>query len=257
MKPLVQLSRQVEDASVTTVVITPRLRWLLWVAILVSFLGIWFYPVSNRMTRLVGIALVLAAWFGLSALAWRVRWMRVTLLAITGLVACFLIAPVPTRVDTKTLHQDYRSGLRHYEGVTYYWGGESFKGIDCSGLIRRGLIDSAFCRGFQSFSPGLVRYAIWLWWNDCTADDLGEGNLHMTLHVLDTPSINLLDHSRILPGDLAVTAGGGHIMAYLGSNIWIEADPGVGRVITVSVPCETNAWFCEPMRIMRWSLLQP
>ena len=65
------------------------------------------------------------------------------------------------------------------------------------------------------------------------------------------------DHAGILPGDLAVTAGGGHIMAYLGSNVWIEADPGVGRVITVSVPCETNAWFCEPMRIMRWSLLQP
>src|SRR6266702_4520125 len=106
MKPLVQSSRKVEDAPVTTVVITRRLRWLLWVAILVSFLGVWLYPVSNRITRLVGIVLVLASWFGLIALAWRVRWMRVTLLAITGLVACFLIAPVPTRVDTKTLHQD-------------------------------------------------------------------------------------------------------------------------------------------------------
>src|SRR6266404_1789653 len=106
MKPLVQSSRQVEDASVTTVVITRRLRWLLWVAILVSFLEIWVYPVSNRITRSVGIVLVLASWFGFIALTWRVRWMRVALLAITGLVACFLIAPVPTSVDMKTLHQD-------------------------------------------------------------------------------------------------------------------------------------------------------
>ena len=79
----------------------------------------------------------------------------------------------------------------------------------------------------------------------------------MTVHALDTPSINRLDHSRILPGDLAVTASGVHIMAYLGSNTWIEADPGAGRVITVLAPCETNAWFLEPMKVMRWSILRP
>ncbi len=240
-----------------TFALTRRLGWLLWIAVLTSFLAIWVYPVSNQITRSVGIVLVLSTWLGLIALVWRIRWIRLALFGIIGLVACFLIAPMPAWVDAKTLRLDYLSGLRHYEGVTYYWGGESFKGIDCSGLIRRGLIDSAFCRGIRSFSPSLARYALWLWWHDCAASDLGQGNLQMTVHVLDTPSINALDHSTILPGDLAVTVGGVHIMAYLGSNTWIEADPGAGRVITVSAPCETNAWFCQPMKIMRWSILQP
>jgi hypothetical protein len=256
MKPFVQSSGTVEDAPGTKVGMTRRLGWLVWIAVLVSFLGIWLYPVSNRITRSVGTVLVLGTWFGLIALSWRVRWMRLVLLGLTCLVACFLIAPLHAPVDAKTLRQDYLSGLRNYEDVTYYWGGESFKGIDCSGLIRRGLIDSAFYRGFRSFDPSLVRYAIWLWWHDCAASDLGEGNLRMTVGVVETPSINELEHSAILPGDLAVTVGGAHIMAYLGSNTWIEADPGIGRVIIIAAPCKTNAWFCEQMKIMRWSILQ-
>jgi hypothetical protein len=79
----------------------------------------------------------------------------------------------------------------------------------------------------------------------------------MTVPVLGTPSINELDHSRLFPGDLAVTKGGGHVMAYLGSNLWIEADPGAEHVITVSAPCKTNAWFGEPMKVLRWRVLAP
>jgi hypothetical protein len=257
VKPSDQPSTGLEDAPGRKPVLTRRLLWLLWVAAIASFLGVWLAPVSNRITRFGGVLLLLVCWFGLLSLTWRHHRIRIGLLVITGLAAGFLIMPAPTRLASQTLRQDYLVGLRRYTGVTYYWGGESFKGIDCSGLIRRGLIDSAFCRGVWSLNPELVRYAIWLWWHDCSASDLGEEHLHMTVHVLDTPSINRLDHSRILPGDLAVTASGVHIMAYLGSNTWIEADPGAARVITVSAPCETNAWFLEPMKIMRWSILRP
>ncbi len=128
-------------------------------------------------------------------------------------------------------------------------------GIDCSGLIRRGLIDSLFCRGIRTFNPGLVRRSLSLWWHDCTANVLGEAHDGFTVHLLDTPTVNKLDHSKILPGDLAVTSGGSHIMAYIGNNTWIEADPGVGRVITVQVPSNDNPWFHTPMKIVRWSIL--
>ncbi len=45
-------------------------------------------------------------------------------------------------------------------------------------------------------------------------------------------------------------------MAYLGANTWIEADPGVGRVISVAAPSRDNGWFDGSMKIVRWAILQ-
>jgi cell wall-associated NlpC family hydrolase len=170
--------------------------------------------------------------------------------------AGFLALPSRAQPSTEFLRRDYLAGLQRYEGVTYYWGGETSRGIDCSGLIRRGLIDALLRRGVRTLDPGLVRRAISLWWHDCTASALGDQHRGLTLRVLDTPSVNALDHSKVLPGDLAVTRNGIHIMAYLGNNRWIEADPGAGRVITVTAPSADNSWFETPMNIVRWSILQ-
>jgi hypothetical protein len=57
--------------------------------------------------------------------------------------------------------------------------------------------------------------------------------------------------ARLLRGYLAVTKGGEHVMAYLGDNLWIEADPLAHRVITVWAPSQRNAWFHGPMKIVR------
>jgi hypothetical protein len=121
--------------------------------------------------------------------------------------------------------------------------------------MRRGLIDAAFLHGIRTFDGGLVRYSIWLWWHDCSARDLGQGH-GLTRPLFNTPSINALDDSRILPGDLAVTDNGVHVMAYLGGSRWIEADPGVGKVIVVSAPSPDNGWFRTPMKIVRWNVLK-
>src|SRR5438876_10081891 len=77
---------------------------------------------------------------------------------------------------------------------------------------------------------------------------------HQTQRLFSVPSTNSLDHSKILPGDVAVTVSGVHTMAYLGDKTWIEADPGVKRVIRVSVPAR-NPWFEQPVYIVRWSTL--
>ncbi len=45
-------------------------------------------------------------------------------------------------------------------------------------------------------------------------------------------------------------------MAYLGDNRWIEADPGIGRVVIVLVPSSDNGWFRTPMKIVRWNVLR-
>ena len=235
------------------VILTTRLRWRLWLAVVSIFVGVWLFPVSSGFTRASGVWLFLVVWFGLAALVWRMRIARFAMLSITAMGVIFLLLPGRTQRDEAALRSGYVAGLLRYEGDRYFWGGESPKGIDCSGLIRRGLIDSLFLRGVRTLDAGLVRHALWLWWHDCTARELGEGH-GMTTPLLETPSINALDHARISPGDIAVTANGLHVMAYLGGNRWIEADPDQQRVLIVSVPTE-NGWFRQSMKIVRWDIL--
>ena len=241
--------------DVATRVLSERKAWTAWLAILAVFVGLAVLPVSNTLTRAGSVVALLAGWGLRTAMLWRHRWIRATLLTIPALCVAFLILPSRTHESADLLRHDFIAGLRHYEGVRYFWGGESFTGIDCSGLVRRGLIDSLFMRGIRTLDAGSVRHAIWLWWHDCSARDLGEGRNDLTIPVLETPSINDLDHSRLTPGDLAVTKGGEHVMAYVGDNVWIEADPLAHRVIIVRAPSRSNAWFHGPMRIVRWRIL--
>ena len=220
----------------------------------VFFVAIWLYPVSNVETRSAGIVVLGVLWFGLVALLWRSRSLRVAILAFTVIAGLFMALPGRSHPDIEKLRSAYVTGLRRYEGDKYYWGGESPKGIDCSGLIRRGMIDGLFLHGLQTMDAGLVRHAIWVWWNDRSAADFGSGK-DMTTRQFTVKSINDLDSSRLLPGDLAVTANGAHIMAYLGSNTWIEADPGLHKVISETAPANDNGWFQTRMNIVRWNIL--
>ncbi|CAK0749039.1 hypothetical protein CCP3SC5AM1_150001 [Gammaproteobacteria bacterium] len=171
-----------------------------WLGVLVLFVAVWLFPMSNRITRATGLVLFVVVWFGFIALCWWHRVLRFSLFSVTLLSGGFLALPGRNLPAVDSLRTDYVAGLRRYDGVTYYWGGESPIGIDCSGLIRRGLIDSLFFRGVRTFDPGLVRRAFSLWWYDTTAHALGQQHNGLTVHLLDTSSVNQLDHSKVLPG---------------------------------------------------------
>jgi hypothetical protein len=228
---------------------------IIWLAALGCLVAVVLFPVSNRVTRVSTVVLLLIVWFGLISICWRWRVLRFAILGIPLLAGSFLALPARRLPNAEVLRAEYVDGLRRYNGTQYVWGGENLRGIDCSGLIRRGLIDSLFRRGILTLDPGLVRRALSLWWNDCSAMALGELHDELTIRQFDTPSVNRLDHSKVLPGDLAVTSDGRHIMAYLGEQTWIEADPGEMRVVTVTAPARDNAWFDTPMNVVRWRLL--
>jgi hypothetical protein len=233
-----------------------RLFRILWLSSLLLLIAVALYPVSNRWSRLLSVSLFVAVWFGALALFWRKPAVRWTLLTLTALAGALLLGPGRSLPSAQTMRDDYLKGLRRYDGVTYFWGGENPRGIDCSGLVRRGLIDALFLRGVSTFHPGLTRESLSRWWKDCTAKALGKGEPPLTTHILDAPSINALPHDQIMAGDLAVTADGIHVLAYLGDLTWIEADPAIRKVVQVKVPSADNAWFQTPVRVVRWRILQ-
>jgi hypothetical protein len=228
-----------------------------WVGLALLMILAFAFPIRTGATRMVCVALAGIVWtFGLYVFRMS-AWAR----AVFIFAACFgLFAGFgPGRsYDRAALQRAYLSSLRSFTGVKYVWGGENSLGIDCSGLVREGMILATLRQGLVTLNPRLLRAGGYIWWHDCTAAQLGEGYRGRTRVLEETPSLNELDYAHVEPGDIAVTDGGAHTLAYLGDRTWIEADPNDltgDKVIQVAVPESRNAWLSVPMRILRWRLL--
>lgn len=176
-------------------------------------------------------------------------------LCASGVVAVLVLGMWPVENRFTRLAVEYVKALRGYDGVRYVWGGEGFLGMDCSGLVRKGLIRGEFGLGFRTLDGHLIRDAIALWWHDSSALALRDGFRGRTRELFREDGISLAATGRLRAGDLAVTADGVHVMAYLGDHKWIAADPGVGKVVQITLPTE-NPWFSVPVVFVRWSSLE-
>jgi len=227
-----------------------RLWIILWPITIVLFL----YPINNHPLQIALILSLASLWAGCLWFGWRKRIVRFALLSCTLITAGFLICP-GRNYTTETLRSNYVASLRSFEGTRYIWGGENKRGIDCSGLVRAGLIKATFQQGLLTLNPRLTRFAVSLWWHDASAEALGQEFRQQTKYLFTTSSINQLDQNKISPGDIAVTASGVHVLACLNSSEWIEADPHFGKVVIIKVPAEKNPWFQESVKILRWRVL--
>jgi len=231
-----------------------KLWFRTWVILWLITIVLVLFPIENRLLRIGLILSLLGLWIGCLYFGWRRLIIRLVLLLGTFVTVSFVLWP-GRNFGTQHLRNEYVASLRSYEGTRYIWGGEGKLGIDCSGLVRAGLIKAGLHQGFATLNPRLVRYALSLWWNDSTAQALGNEYRHQTKRLFTIGSINELDQNKIMPGDIVVTVSGVHVFAYLGGGNWIEADPDLGKVVVVRTPTN-NPWFQEPVQILRWALLE-
>jgi hypothetical protein len=158
-------------------------------------------------------------------------------------------------VNAEQLRAHYLHSLNIYEGTTYTWGGENQQGIDCSGLVRKGFICANLKQGLLTLNGTQIREACSLWWYDSSALAMRDQYRGKTILQFKAPDINSLDHSRLLPGDIAVTESGVHTLVFIGETTWMQADPGRGAVQYEYVPVTDNGYFTMPVHILRWELL--
>ena len=233
------------------------LRRLILIATIGGLAGIFIFPlnpVNSLTTKALFLGSLVGTWVGLLILMWGKTYLRFAIAGIPFLVA-ILVLFTGRPVDSVQLESDYVARLRSFEDTPYEWGGESSRGIDCSGLPRRAFRDALLSQGLRGLNGTAIRLFFGQWWFDASAGALGESYRDYTVPLAVKGTILEMDHSPLRRGDLAVSVGGAHILAYVGDGYWIQADPGLGKVSTLHSREDSNFWFEGPVTTHRWRLL--
>lgn len=231
-----------------------RIILILTLGALAGLLVLPLNPVNSLVLRLAFLVCVGGAWLGLTMVFWSSRLIRVVLLALPLLVVGIIYFPSGT-LDKEKLRIYYMQRLLSFEGVKYFWGGESRRGIDCSGLPRRALQDALLEYGVRHGNSQAVRSALELWWFDASARALSVGYRGYTTPLGLTGTIREMNFDSLNLGDLAITTDGVHMLVYVGEEKWIQADPGRKAVVTLHARTDRKAWFETPVTTHRWSTL--
>lgn len=229
-----------------------RIILLLTVGSVAALLLLNFDPVSSRMHRLVILLSLAGLCSGSLFLFWKSVAARVVIIAMPIILLAPFLLPGKA-IDAKALRDDYLARMRSYEGTAYHWGGESRRGIDCSGLPRKALRDALLSQGLRKLNGKCTRLFLKHWWNDASAKALAENYLGYAAPTGEQGTITKMAYDSLQPGDLAVTEDRRHVMIFLGGEKWIQADPAAAKVTIDSGRTGQSGWFVVPVTIHRWS----
>jgi hypothetical protein len=239
----------------TLIAMKRRHLWRGWSIAVAVFIALLACPLRTTLIRLGIIAFGAIVWFGLLFLGWRRMWLRVVIAASTLFLAGLILLPSHSRIDQVELRRNYVQQLRSYNKTIYVYGGENCLGVDCSGLVRVAMVQALRHYGLKARDSNALRSSFRLWWFDSNAIDLGKARSRHTVPVTNGDFETLSDHAAILPGDLAVTESGSHVLAYLGDETWIEADPSVGRTHIFTLSGQFASLAGERVRFVCWRWL--
>ena len=145
----------------------------IYLSLFAVVLGIALLPIRNGPLRMALIGGIFALWAGALFLFWDRLTVRILCLALAVGAGCLVLLPLRA-IDANSLRTEYVRSMESYHGTNYLWGGETHLGIDCSGLIREGLIDAEAKEGIRTQNVVLLRKAASLWWNDASAKAMSE-----------------------------------------------------------------------------------
>jgi cell wall-associated NlpC family hydrolase len=173
------------------------------------------------------------------------------------LIFIFSFVLLPGRnSDPEVVRKEYVRQILKYEGTPYVYGGEDRRGIDCSGLVRCGLLNANFICGISTLNSSLIREGIFLWWHDASAKELKEGYRNKTSPLFTAAGLGEIDYALMKPGDLAIKADGTHVLVFIGERTWMEADPDKMVVTKFTVTEQNKANYNSPIQIVRWKQLE-
>ena len=159
-----------------------------------------------------------------------------------------------SEISKSKLRERYLNNLISYVDTEYVWGGENSLGIDCSGLPRKSMRLALIEYGYSNFNGRAIKMALWMTFNDASANEMLNGYSGLTSNGNAVYRINDLSND-INPGDMAITENGIHCMVYLDKAEIIQADPGRNKVVCDGIPSE-QSWYHTNVYLVRWSVLQ-
>lgn len=222
-------------------------------ALLVALL---ILPLRTTMIRLAIVGSGAFAWLAVLVLTWRSIVLRAIAVFATLVIAGVVLFPGKHDLDAAELRARYVAQLLRFEGVRYVYGGENLRGIDCSGLVRAAMVEALARDGARHVNAHTVRESLRLWWHDTNAIDLGNGRCPFTRPIGSAEYRTLAADVALLPGDLAVTESGSHVLAALGDGRWIEAEPNVGGTHVFDLQGRFSYLANERVRFVRWIWLE-
>jgi len=87
---------------------------------------------------------------------------------------------------------------------------------------------------------------------DCMARNFWEHGCDGDAFVVqDVPSFDVIDNSKLLPGDVAVFHGV-HVAAFIGNRTWMDSDYRHGGVGIMRPNRRPGGWFYGEVKILRW-----
>ncbi len=226
-----------------------KLKHTLLVCGIIAIICVVIQPIHSRPILL----LLAALWFVVigSSVALMKNYKQKVLACI-----CVLLPLLPLvnqgEVNPKDLTHMYVENLKSSSGIEYVWGGEGWMGLDCSGLPRRSMIKALFKYTYLKFNGQALIACFDLWINDASAKEFLNGYGGRVVVDGTRYKINSV-RSDVKAGDIAVTYGGVHVMAYLDKQTIIQAEPERSKVVIDKIPCD-NSWYDADVCLIRWKI---
>lgn len=237
-----------------SIIKSKNLKLEVFLLCIVLFIISFIYPVNVGLKRLAVIIFGVLSLLSLFILIQKRKKLRIAYVSVLVIIAIIMMLN-GKKISPDEMRSEYINVLKSYEGTRYVWGGEGRLGVDCSGLIRKALIDTNIKLGLENLSQQYIRRGIYLWFNDFSAQAVRDGYKHLAIKVCDVENLRIADYSKINQGDVAVTESGAHIIAYIGNRKWIEADPYEKKVIVINANDINNILVNSKFRVLRLSEL--